>query len=57
MTWVTTPTQHLDVADGTLAYRDLGAEGGTPVRLLTHLSATLDERDPRVVDASPPVEA
>lgn len=51
MTWVATPTQHLDVAGETLAYRELGVEGGTPVLLLTHLSATLDEWDPRVVDA------
>ena len=51
MTWVTAPTLHLDVAGDTLAYRELGADAGTPVLLLTHLGATLDEWDPRVVDA------
>ncbi|MDM8084384.1 alpha/beta hydrolase [Cellulomonas cellasea] len=50
-TWVTAPTLHLGVAGNTLAYRELGANAGTPVLLLTHLSATLDEWDPRVVDA------
>ena len=51
MTWVTTPTRRLSVGGDSLAYRDLGPLGGTPVVLLTHLGATLDEWDPRVVDA------
>lgn len=34
-----------------LLYRDLGPLGGTPVVLLTHLGATLDEWDPVVIDA------
>lgn len=51
MTWVTTRTRGLTVGGDSLAYRDLGPLGGTPVVLLTHLGATLDEWDPRVVDA------
>lgn len=51
MTWVTTPTRGLTVGGDSVAYRDLGPLGGTPVVLLTHLGATLDEWDPRVVDA------
>ncbi|MGB2977761.1 MAG: alpha/beta fold hydrolase, partial [Propionicimonas sp.] len=51
MTWVATPTRRLAVGGGSVAFRDLGPTGGTPVVLLTHLGATLDEWDPRVVDA------
>lgn len=50
-TWATAPTQTLSAGSQTLAYRELGVRGGTPVLLLTHLGATLDNWDPRVVDA------
>lgn len=50
-TWSETPTTRLAVNGETLVYRDLGPAGGTPVVLLTHLGATLDEWDPAVVDA------
>ena len=49
--WNEAPTRYLPVNSETLAYRDLGVDGGTPIVLLTHLGATLDEWDPRVVDA------
>lgn len=32
------------------AYRELGEKKGTPIILLTHLSANLDNWDPRVID-------
>lgn len=50
-TWAQTPTSHLAVGGEQLLYRDLGPLGGTPVVLLTHLGATLDEWDPAGVDA------
>lgn len=49
-TWVEAPTLQVAAGGETLAYRDLGASGGTPVVLLAHLAATLDEWDPRVID-------
>ncbi len=51
MTWSEVPNSHIAVAGENLMYRDLGPLGGTPVVLLTHLGATLDEWDPAVVDA------
>ena len=51
MTWSEVPNSHLSVGGEDLVYRDLGPLGGTPVVLLTHLGATLDEWDPAVVDA------
>lgn len=50
-TWVTAPTRGIVVGGQTMAYRELGASGGTPVLMLTHLAATLDNWDPRVMDA------
>jgi pimeloyl-ACP methyl ester carboxylesterase len=39
-------------ADGvTYAYRELGPKGGIPVVFFVHLAATLDNWDPRIVDA------
>ena len=49
--WTSAPTRHLRVREESLAYRDLGVDGATPIVLLAHLGATLDEWDPRVVDA------
>lgn len=51
VTWTDTPTRTMVVAGERLAWRDLGPLQGTPVLLLTHLGATLDEWDPRIVDA------
>lgn len=50
-TWVTAPTKRVVAGGETLAYRALGETGGTPVVMLTHLGATLDNWDPRVIDA------
>lgn len=50
-TWSTAATQRILAAGESLVYRELGPDQGTPVVLLTHLAATLDEWDPAVVDA------
>ena len=50
-TWKTVPTQTLTAGDVTFAYRELGRHhGGTPVVMLTHLAAVLDNWDPRIID-------
>ena len=43
-------TQSVDVNGTTFAYRELGPPTGTPIILLNHLAAVLDNWDPRVVD-------
>ena len=43
-------TQFIDVGGTRFAYRDLGPRSGVPVIFLTHLTAVLDNWDPRVVD-------
>lgn len=49
--WAKTPTQTISAAGIKFAYRELGKQhGGTPVVLLNHLAAVLDNWDPRVVD-------
>lgn len=54
MTVITTykdaPTKTVDIGGARFAYRQLGPDGGTPVIFLNHLSAVLDNWDPRVVD-------
>jgi pimeloyl-ACP methyl ester carboxylesterase len=45
-----TPTQAVNVNGSPFAYRQLGPNTGTPVILLNHLAANLDNWDPRVVD-------
>lgn len=50
-TWKDVPTQSVSAGDVTFSYRELGQQnGGTPVVLLVHLAAVLDNWDPRVVD-------
>jgi pimeloyl-ACP methyl ester carboxylesterase len=44
------PTKTVDVGGTKFAYRELGPKTGVPVVFLTHLSAVLDNWDPRVVD-------
>lgn len=44
------PTKTIDVGDTAFAYRELGTAAGVPVVFLNHLSAVLDNWDPRVVD-------
>lgn len=49
--WKTVPTQTITAGGVSFAYRELGQHhGGTPVVLLTHLAAVLDNWDPRIVD-------
>lgn len=49
-TWNSVPTQVLSADGVDFAYRELGQNNaGTPVILLTHLAAVLDNWDPRVV--------
>lgn len=49
-TWRTTPTRTIDVGGTPFVYRELGPEGGVPVVFLHHLTAVLDDWDPRVID-------
>jgi pimeloyl-ACP methyl ester carboxylesterase len=49
-TWKDVPTRTVDVDGTPFAYRELGAGSGVPVVFLHHLTATLDDRDPRVID-------
>lgn len=51
VTWKNVPTQTLTAGDVSFAYRELGQHhGGTPVVMLTHLAAVLDNWDPRIID-------
>jgi len=51
VTWKNVPTQTITAGDVNFAYRELGQHhGGTPVVLLNHLAAVLDNWDPRIVD-------
>ena len=43
-------TKSVDVNGTKFVYRELGKKGGVPVVLLHHLTAVLDDWDPRVVD-------
>lgn len=49
-TWKNTPTKTVDVGGTLFAYRELGEPGGVPVVFLHHLTAVLDDWDPRVLD-------
>ncbi|MCR1783802.1 alpha/beta hydrolase [Nocardioides carbamazepini] len=49
-TWTTTPNKTVDVDGTSFAYRELGEPGGVPVVFLHHLTAVLDDWDPRVLD-------
>jgi pimeloyl-ACP methyl ester carboxylesterase len=49
--WATVPTRSITAGGVDFAYRELGKHhGGTPVVLLVHLAAVLDNWDPRIVD-------
>jgi pimeloyl-ACP methyl ester carboxylesterase len=49
--YIKQPNLSITAADGTVyAYRELGEKKGIPVIFFTHLSANLDNWDPRVVD-------
>jgi pimeloyl-ACP methyl ester carboxylesterase len=49
-TWQTAATRTIQVGGVQFAYRQLGPSTGVPVVFLTHLTAVLDNWDPRVVD-------
>ena len=46
-----TPARIVTTGGTTYAYRELGPKGGIPVVFFVHLAATLDNWDPRIVDA------
>jgi pimeloyl-ACP methyl ester carboxylesterase len=45
------PASTISAGGITYAYRELGPKGGIPVVFFVHLAATLDNWDPRIVDA------
>ncbi|MEG3791102.1 alpha/beta hydrolase [Lysobacter sp. CCNWLW3] len=44
------PNRRIDVGGTTFAYRELGRQDGTPLIMLNHWGAVLDNFDPRIVD-------
>ncbi|AZV77040.1 alpha/beta hydrolase [Parasedimentitalea marina] len=48
--YATTPTQKLAVAGETFAYREIGPSDGTPIVMLHHFTAVIDDWDPAVLD-------
>jgi pimeloyl-ACP methyl ester carboxylesterase len=49
-TWKETPTRTVDVGGVKFAYRELGTRSDVPVVFLHHLTAVLDDWDPRIID-------
>ena len=49
-TWKDTPTRKIDVGGVEFAYRELGTGSDVPVVFLHHLTAVLDDWDPRIID-------
>ncbi len=49
-TWNDAPNRTIDVNGTTFAYRELGTPSEVPVVFLHHLTAVLDDWDPRVID-------
>jgi pimeloyl-ACP methyl ester carboxylesterase len=49
-TWKETPTRTVDVGGIKFAYRELGTGSDVPVVFLHHLTAVLDDWDPRIID-------
>ena len=50
-TYATVPTQFIEANGIKFAYRSYGKTGGTPIIYLNHLTANLDNCDPRIMDA------
>src|SRR6202162_5660292 len=50
MTFENTTTKSVDVNGTNFVFREIGKKGGVPVVFLHHLTAVLDDWDPRVVD-------
>ena len=49
-TWKDTPTRKINVGGVEFAYRELGSGTDVPVVFLHHLTAVLDDWDPRIID-------
>jgi pimeloyl-ACP methyl ester carboxylesterase len=49
-TWKDAPTRTVDVGGVEFAYRELGTGSDVPVVFLHHLTAVLDDWDPRIID-------
>jgi pimeloyl-ACP methyl ester carboxylesterase len=49
-TWKNAPTRTVDVDGVEFAYRELGTGSDVPVVFLHHLTAVLDDWDPRIID-------
>ena len=49
-TWKDTPTRKVNVDGVEFAYRELGNRSDVPVVFLHHLTAVLDDWDPRIID-------
>lgn len=49
-TYITSPTKNVNVGGTTFTYRQTGEHQGLPLILLNHLTGTLDNWDPRVID-------
>ena len=49
-TWKDAPTRTINVDGVTFAYRELGTGSDVPVVFLHHLTAVLDDWDPRIID-------
>ena len=50
MTFENATTKSVDVNGTNFVFREFGKKGGVPVVFLHHLTAVLDDWDPRVVD-------
>jgi hypothetical protein len=50
-TYATVPTKFIEVKGIKFAYRSYGKEGDIPVVYFNHLTANLDNCDPRIMDA------
>src|ERR1700704_1918015 len=51
MTFEKAATQSVDVNGTKFVFREIGKRGGIPVVLLHHLTAVLDDWDPRTIDS------
>src|SRR3954468_2090592 len=49
-TWKNAPTRTIRAGGVRFAYREFGPRGGVPLVFLHHLTAVLDDWDPRVID-------
>src|ERR1700746_3318511 len=50
ITFETATTKSVDVNGTNFVFREIGKKGGVPLVLLHHLTAVLDDWDPKVVD-------